>query len=407
MSTGSERAMAGDDLRTRFDSIQSLGIKVGAVGLIACLIGAFVQTEALLQGYLVGFLFWTGLSLGGIGLALLHHLAGGSWGLPLRRPFEAAGSLIVLMAVFFVPVLLGIKFLYIWTDPEVLAHHADIAHKTPFLNVSFFTGRAVFYFVFWIAAAYMVAAWSRDQDRRSDDGPSRRLHAVAGPLTVLMFLTASFAAFDWGMSLDPDWYSTIYGAMFVVGEILSSLALATIVAIRLAAYEPMKRFATADRLNDIGNLLLSFTMLWAYMSFSQFLIIWLGNISEEAVWYLRRTEGLWGAVALFLIAFQFFAPFFALLSRQNKRRAEWVLPVAVWIISMRVIELAWLVLPARAVIGEPRFPWWSLPWVVASIAGIGGIWVAAFVWRLRSAPLIPLNDARVVAALEHTGEVIA
>jgi len=407
MSTGSERAMAGDDLRTRFDAIQSLGIKVGVGGLIVCLIGAVIQTEALLQGYLVGFLFWTGLSLGSIGLVLLHHLAGGSWALPLRRPCEAAGSLVALMAVFFVPVLLGIKYLYIWTDPEVLAHHADIAHKTSFLNVSFFTGRAVFYFVFWIAAAYMAAAWSRDQDRRSDDGPSRRLHAVAGPLTVLMFLTASFAAFDWGMSLDPDWYSTIYGAMFVIGELLSSLALAAIVAIRLSAYEPLKRFATPDRLNDIGNLMLSFTMLWAYMSFSQYLIIWLGNISEEAVWYLRRTEGLWGAVALFLIAFQFFAPFFALLSRQNKRRAEWVLPVAVWILGMRIIELAWLVLPARAVIGEPRFPWWSLPWVAASVVGIGGIWIAAFAWRLRSAPLIPLNDARVVAALEHTGEAIA
>lgn len=407
MSTGSERAMAGDDLRARLDAIQSLGIKVGAVGLIACLVGAFIQPKDFLPGYLVGFLFWTGMSLGSIGLALLHHLAGGSWALPLRRPFEAAGSIIALMAVFFVPVVLGIKGLYIWTDPEVLAHHADIAHKTPFLNVSFFTGRAVFYFVFWIAAAYMVAAWSRAQDQRSDDGPSRRLHAVAGPLTVLMFLTASFAAFDWVMSLDPDWYSTIYGAMFVIGEILSALALTTIVAIRLAAYEPLKRFATAERLNDVGNLLLSFTMLWAYMSFSQYLIIWLGNISEEAVWYLRRTEGLWGAVALFLIAFQFFAPFFALLSRQNKRRAEWVLPVAVWIIGMRIIELAWLVLPARAVIGEPRFPWWSLPWVVASVVGIGGIWIAAFVWRLRSAPLIPLNDTRVVAALEHTGEALA
>lgn len=407
MSIGSERAMAGDDLRARLEAIQSRGLVLGGAGLVACLVGALAQPEAFYPGYLVGFLFWTGLSLGGIGLTLLHHLAGGSWALPLRRPFEAAGSLIILMAVFFIPILVGIKALYIWTDPEVLAHHADIAHKTAFLNVGFFTQRAVFYFALWIAAAYMLAAWSRDQDRREDDAPSRRLHAIAGPLTVLMFLSASFAAFDWGMSLDPDWYSTIYGAMFVVGEILSALALATITAIRLSAYEPVKRYATAERFNDIGNLLLSFTMLWAYMSFSQYLIIWLGNISEETVWYLRRTQGLWGAVALFLIAFQFFAPFFALLSRQNKRRAEWVLPVAVWILGMRVVELAWLVLPARATIGEPSFPWWSLPWIVASVVGIGGIWVAGFVWRLRSAPLIPLNDARVVAALEHTGEAHA
>lgn len=407
MSIGSDRAMAGDDLRARFDAIQSKGLLVGGVGLAACLLGAFAQPAAFFPAYLIGFLFWTGMSLGCIGLALLHHLAGGSWALPLRRPFEAGGSLIIPMAIFFIPILLGMGYLYSWTDPEIVASHAEIAHKTPFLNFEWFTGRAVFYFIAWAAVAYMLAAWSRSQDNREDDGPSRRLHAVAGPLTVLMFLTASFAAFDWSMSLDPEWYSTIYGAMFIIGEILSSLALMTIVAIRLSAHEPLKRFTTPDRLGDIGNLLLSFTMLWAYMSFSQYLIIWLGDISEETIWYLRRTQGLWGAIALFLIAFQFFAPFFALLSRQNKRRAEWVLPVAVWIIAMRIIELAWLVLPAPAVVGEPRFPWWSLPWVVASVLGIGGIWIAAFVWRLRSAPLIPVNDARVVAALEHTGEALA
>ncbi len=394
-------------LAPELDGLRRRALITAVVGALLCAVGWVANPTRFVQSYLVGFLFWTGMSLGCIGLVLLHHLAGGSWALPLRRTSEAAGSLVVLMAVFFVPILLGMGYLYSWTNPEVVASHAEIAHKTPFLNFKWFTIRAVFYFAVWAVTAYMLSAWSRSQDGRADDGPSRRLHAVAGPLTVLMFLTASFAAFDWAMSLDPEWYSTIYGAMFIVGAILSSLALVTIVAIRFSDHEPLKRFTTPDRLGDIGNLLLSFTMLWAYMSFSQYLIIWLGDISEETVWYLRRTQGLWGAVALFLIAFQFFAPFFALLSRQNKRRAEWVLPVAVWIIAMRILELAWLVLPAPAVIGEPRFPWWSLPWVVASVLGIGGIWIAAFIGRLRSAPLIPMNDARVVAALEHTGEALA
>ncbi len=404
MSFGSDHAIAGDDLQAHFSVVQSLALKAGAIGLGVSLLGALIWPAAFFPAYLVAFLFWTGISLGSIGLTFLHHVVGGSWALPLRRPFEAAASLIVLMALFFVPILLGIRFLYVWTDPEVLKHHAVIAQKTAYLNTSFFATRAVFYFALWSAAAYLLNLWSKAQDGRSDDAPSRRLHAIAGPALVLMFLSASFAAFDWGMSLDPDWFSTIYGAMFIVGEILACLAFVTLVAIRLSAYEPMKTAVTADRLNDIGNLLLAFTMLWAYMSFSQFLITWLGNISEEVVWYLRRMEGLWGVVALILIGFQFFAPFFALLIRQNKRRAEWVLPIAVWILIMRVVELAWLVLPASATPGKPQFPWGSLPWIASSIVGVGGIWIAGFVWRLRSAPLIPLNDPNIVAALEHSGE---
>ena len=404
MSFGSDHVIAGNDLQAHFSVVQSRALTAGAIGLGVSLLGALIWPAAFFPAYLVAFLFWTGISLGGIGLTFLHHVVGGSWAVPLRRPFEAAGSLIVLMALFFVPILLGIRFLYVWTDPEVLAHHAVIAHKVKYLNITFFTQRAVFYFVLWGVAAYIMNSWSRSQDGQRDDAPSRRLHAIAGPAIVLMFLSASFAAFDWGMSLDPDWYSTIYGAMFIVGEILATMAFMTVVAIRLSAYEPLKTAVTAERLNDIGNLLLAFTMLWAYMSFSQFLITWLGNISEEVVWYLRRLEGLWGVVALILISFQFFAPFFALLTRQNKRRAEWVLPIASWILVMRIVDLTWLVLPASAIPGKPQFPWGSLPWIATSIVGVGGIWIAAFVWRLRSAPLIPLNDPNIMAALEHSRE---
>jgi hypothetical protein len=400
---------AGADLQARFTAVQTRALAAGVVGLGLTLAGGLLWPESALPAYLVAVLFWAGISLGSIGLTFLHHLVGGSWGLPLRRPFEAGASVIVVMAVLFVPVVLGLRFIYVWTDPEVVAHSEAVRHKVEvikYLTPSFFTTRAIVYFAIWTAAALALNVWSRSQDGREDDAPSRRLYAISGPALVLMFLSVTFAAFDWGMSLDPDWYSTIYGVTLIVGELLAALAFMTVVALRLSASEPMRRAVTPDRLNDVGNLLLAFTMLWAYMSFSQFLIIWLGNLGEEVSWYLRRTQGLWGAVALSLIFFHFFAPFFALLARETKRKAEWVLPITLWILAMRVVDLTWMVLPERTMIGEPRFPWQSLPWVLTSMAGVGGVWIAAFIQRLRSAPLIPLHDPRIIAALEHSGEAL-
>jgi hypothetical protein len=284
MSIDTDPAAAGGDLQARLDAVQARALAAGAVGLGLSLVGGLIWPASALPAYLVAVLFWTGISLGSIGLTLLHHLVGGSWAVPLRRPFEAGASLIVLMAAFFAPVVLGLRSIYIWTDPEAVARSEAIRHKVEeiqYLTPSGFTTRAIVYFALWTAAAFAANAWSRAQDGRRDDAPSRWLHAISGPLIVLMFLSASFAAFDWGMSLDPDWYSTIYGAMLIVGELLATLAFMTAVAVLLSASEPMRRVVTPDRLNDIGNLLLAFTMLWAYMSFSQFLIIWLGNIGEE------------------------------------------------------------------------------------------------------------------------------
>ena len=407
-------AKAGPDLEARFDAIRSRALPIGLAGLGISLAGALIHPSGFFPAYVAAFLFWTSVSLASIGLCLLHQLVGGGWALPLRRPMEAAGSLIVLMAVFFIPIVLGLGYAYAWADPAVVnpeyivdghkteAFNHHVAAKTEiFLNRPAFLTRAVVYFAIWAAAAYVVNAWSREQDGRADDAPSRRLATVAGPLTVAMFLSVSFAAFDWGMSRDPDWYSTIYGAMFIVGSILSTLALGMVFTIRNSAYEPIRSALTVGRMNDVGNLLLAFTMLWAYMSFSQFLIIWLGNIPEEVVWYARRIHGIWGAVALGLIAFGFFAPFLALLQRQHKRAAAWVLPIATWILVMRTVDVAWLILPGYSKLEEAGFPWASVAFYYAALAGIGGVWVAAFLGRLRSAPLVPLRDPRIVAAVEH------
>ena len=250
--------------------------------------------------------------------------------------------------------------LYPWAHVAASGHEAA-TESSPYLNESFFLIRAAVYFVFWIALALVLNGWSNQQDLTSDPAPSRRLQAISGPSTVLLFLAGTFSAIDWGMSLDLRWTSTIYGPMIIVGDALATLAMTIVVALLLASARPMSEIATPGRLNDLGNLLLAFVMLWAYMAFCQFLIIWAGNLSEEIPWYLRRTRGGWQWVALALILFHFFLPFFVLLMRSSKRQSKFLLRVALWVLFMHWVDLIWLVVPASTDPASPSIPWAELP----------------------------------------------
>jgi hypothetical protein len=403
MTLLSDQAMPGVALRAQLDRLQVRSLWVGVIGLALCVAGALMWPHRFFTSYLVGFLFWIGFALGSLGITMLHHLVGGSWGLPVRRPMEAGAMTLLPLAVLFLPVAFNLPTLYPWARPEEVRLDEDLYHKTAYLNVSFFLIRAVAYFGVWIVFAFLLRRWSRAQDQTTDPVPSHRLQQMSGPGLVLLFLTGTFAAIDWGMSLEPNWASTIYGTMLIVGEALSTLALMIGVAIMLAVDRPMSEVATPARLHDLGNLLLAFVMLWAYMAFSQFLIIWAGDLSEEIPWYLRRTHGGWQWIALFLITFHFFLPFFVLLFRESKTQSRLLLRVACLVIVTHVVDLIWLVIPASVDVASPRIPWSDLPLILAATAGIGGIWVATFVWYLKGAPLIPLNIPDLTLTLEHAG----
>jgi hypothetical protein len=403
MTAPSNHDIPGDTLRAKLDQIQSRALLVGAIGLTLCVLGGLIWPQRVAVSYLVAFLYWIGITLGCIGLTMLHHLVGGQWGLPIRRPMEAGASNVIPLAVLFVPLALCLSILYRWARPEEVRLDAELAHKTAYLNVPFFLGRAAFYFITWAAFAAMLRRWSLAQDENPDPSPSRRLQNLSGPGLVFLFLTSTFAAIDWGMSLEPKWSSTIYGAMLVTGEALSALALMIAVAIMLATDRPMTEAASPARLHDLGNLLLAFVMLWAYMAFSQYLIIWSGNLSEETPWYLRRTHGGWQWVALLLIGFHFFLPFFVLLFRESKRQSRLLLQVALVVLAMHLLDLIWLVVPASSDMTSPRIPWIDLLPILAATAGIGGVWVGMFVRQLKQGPLIPLNDPNLAAAFEHQG----
>ena len=392
--------MNGDEqLRTWFDGLQQRALWTGMAALGLCLAGAFVGREQFFRSYLVGYLLWLGVALGAMAFLMLHHLAGGRWGFAIRRLLEAAAGTLPLLAILFVPLLFGIKDLYSWARPEVVAGDPYLEHKAAYLNVPFFVARAAIYFGIWILLGTLLNRWSEEQDRTADPGVLRRLQILGAPGLGLYALTVSLAAVDWAMSLEPHWFSTIYGMLFMVGQVLAALAFVTLVAARLVKHGALADVAGAQPFHDLGTLLFAFVMIWAYISFSQFLIIWSGNIPEEIPWYISRMGGGWQAIAVALVVFHFALPFLLLLSRDIKRNPGRLAAVAAVIFALRLLDLFWVIAPAfhGTVL---RVHWLDL---VAPV-GIGGVWLAAFVSILKSRPLVPLHDPRLETemAAEHS-----
>jgi hypothetical protein len=371
-------------------TMQRRSLVVGASALVLAILGGVLNRSAFFQAYLLGYLFWTGIGVGCLGLLMLHHLVGGRWGFAIQRLLEAGVRTLPLMALLFLPILFGLQDLYPWARPEVMATDALLQFKQRYLNAPAFFGRAVFYFLIWIGAGTILTMLSARQDQGLDAGRlTRRLQVWSGPGLVVYGFAVTFAAVDWAMSLEPHWYSTIYGVVFLVGQGLLALAFVTRVAICLANRPPLQNVLGAGQLHDLGNLLLAFVMLWAYIAFSQYLIIWSGNLPEENHWYLHRMDHGWGVLAVILIVFHFVVPFLLLLSRITKRRAKILGVVATGILVVRFVDLFWLIVPALHSEGFHAH-WLDL----ALPVGLGGLWLATFAAGLRRRPLLAEQDPR-------------
>lgn len=402
MSQENTTSPAGN-IRARMDRLQRLALVVGGGGLGLTILIALVSPATAMPAYLVGYVYWVGIALGCLALTSIYHLVGGSWGVPVRRIMEAGGVTIIPLAVLFLPIALGMGSLYPWTDASYVAEHHAVAHKAAYLNTGFFLIRALIYFLIWSGIALTYRGLSLRQDQLSDQRSSSLLRGLAGPFLTLLFLSWTFGSIDWMMSREPEWPSTMYGVLSSVSALLTTLSMLVLVSYLLRDEPLMRGVVTPDRLHDLGNLMLAFTMLWAYMSFAQFLIIWAGNLPEEIPYYLRRGRGAATWIALALAIFHFFVPFFILLIRQNKRRARSLATVAAWMLAMRWLDLCWVNLPAASEPGNPSFPWMQMALSLPALAGVGGISVAAFLTLYKTRPWIPLNDPRINTALEHSG----
>src|ERR1043165_6861689 len=320
---------------------------VGGVLLVLMLVMLFLNPAAFFRAYLIGWTFWTGVAVGSLALLMLQHLTGGGWGFVIRRVLEAATRTLPFMAVLFIPIILGSHSLYPWTNPEEVAQHPAVQFKAGFLNVPFLTVRAVIYFGVWITLAYFLNSWSLAQDRTAENRYAKRMRVLSGPGMVALIFAVTFASIDWYMSLEPEWFSTIYGFIFVASWSLSALAFVIAAMAMLTKEAPMRRIVAPLHFHDLGKLLLALVMLWAYFAFSQYLIIWSGNLPEEIVWYTnRRIHGAWGVLIILIGILHFAAPFLFLLSRNLKRNPRRLVLVALLILVMRAVDLLWMLAPA-------------------------------------------------------------
>ena len=378
-----------------FDRMQKRALVVGAVGLALSALGWVLDPDQFYRSYLIGFLFWNGVALGSLAIALLHQLSGGAWGIVIRRILESATRTFPVTLVFFLPIAFGVRSLYVWSRPAAMAADRILQHKAAYLNVPFFLGRAALYFAIWLTVSYFFNKWSLEQDRTGEESWMSKMEVLGGPGLLLYGATVTFSSIDWVMSLDPHWYSTIWGILFLGGQGVSALAFVIAVIVVVGARPPMSEVITEKHLRDLGTLLFAFIMLWAYFNFSQFLLIWAGNLPSEIPFYYRRLQGGWMWVGLTLVVFHFVLPFLLLLSREFKRNPKFMGVVAVWVICMRIVDLFWLSAPAA---GQGFHVHWL---DVAAPVGLGGIWVAAFFWQLKQRPLLPFNDPHLEEALEH------
>jgi hypothetical protein len=378
--------------------LQQRALVVGLAGLAAAGLGAFTDTDQFFRSWLIGFLFCLGFALGSLGLLMLQHMSGGEWGLVARRVFEAASRTLPVLTLMFIPLLFGLEELFLWARPETVQGDPVLTAKAPYLNVRFFVLRAVVYFLVWLACSALLNRWSAEQDRgvAVTAADSVRFRALSAPGLLAYVLTMTFASVDWIMSLDPHWYSTIFGLLTVAGQGLVALAFAIAVLATIFPSGALGDWVGVRHFHDLGKLLLAFVMLWAYLAFSQFLIIWSGNLPEEIPWYLERMRGGWGVLALLLVVGHFALPFALLLSRDLKHRASLLAKVALIVIAMRLVDLIWLVAPTARHHGFP------VHWMdVAIPAGLVGIWLFAFARQLRSRTILPVNDPYFKEALAH------
>ncbi len=396
--------MSGGTRSAALDRLERTSLGLGAVFLLALAAGLLTDRAQFFRSYLYGCLFWVLVGVGSLGLGMLSHLTGGLWGIVPRRLHEAAARTLPAMGFAFIPVVLGASSIYSWANPELVAADALLREKSAYLNLPFFTLRAALYFGVWGLLAYGLSSWSRQQDQQYDTGRAARLSGVSALGLVLLFLTTSFAAVDWGMSLAPHWFSTIYGVLFIVSAALSALAFTIVLLARLAAEEPFKAALQPVTVHDLGKLLLAFTMLWGYVNFSQFLIVWSGNISEETPFYLNRMHGGWNAIGMLLIVFHFALPFALLLSRSLKRSARALAAVASLMLLMQLVDLFWLIGPDLVSHGHGPVPL-RVHWMdLAAVLGLGGLFVLLFTRQLRGAALLPVGEPELRALASARAE---
>ncbi|HUB77442.1 MAG TPA: hypothetical protein VMB03_01530 [Bryobacteraceae bacterium] len=391
-----------EELRGDLRRWRSRALPIGVAGLVVSGIGIFFgrqNVDQFYHSYLWSYLFLLGLALGPLAWLLLQYLSGGAWGMVIRRPCEAALRTMPLVALLFLPIVAGIPNLYAWSHQANVDASAVLQHKHAYLNVPFFLARAAFYFAGWLFLCWYYNRVSYREDTEGHDAVHGSMSTLAGPGIIFWAFTTTFMSIDWILSVHPEFFSTMFGLLFIAGQGLTGMAFLITVMVLLSRRRPMSDVLTPAHLHDLGKLLLAMVMVWAYFSFSQFLIIWAGNLPEEIPYYLKRINGGWGFLALVLVFGHFALPFALLLSRDLKRNFKLLASIAIFVLCMRLVDLYWVVTP------EFRGGAFGISWMDITVpAGLIGVWLAYFLYQLEKRPLMPVNNPHLEEALQHGRE---
>ncbi|MCC6363491.1 MAG: hypothetical protein IT165_08185 [Bryobacterales bacterium] len=380
-------------MRPYLDRLQSRALMVGVAGLLATGAGFAMNSEQFYRSYLLAFMLWAGVALGSLSLLMLHHMVGGGWGVAIRRGLEAGTRTLPLVVLLFLPLAFGVHSLYEWSHPDVVAKDPVLQSKQMYLNQTGFYIRAVIYFVIWFFLTARLNKMTEEQERVGYWAIRPRLQRLSAPGIIVHSLCITFASVDWVMSIEPHYFSTIYGAIFMVNQALSTFAVMIFVLCLLATKEPMQGVVKTQTYHDLGSLMFAFNMLWAYVSFSQLLIVWSANLPEEIAYYVKRMRGGWEYVGLAVFLFHFCVIFVLLLMRKVKRNPHLLRKVAAYVLAMRVLDLFWVIRPAFSHGMENGTPvsHFSIHWLdIAAPVALGGIWMAFFAFQLKKRSLEPL-----------------
>jgi len=367
---------------------------LGGAALLLTVIGYFFDSRQFFFSYLVAWVFWVTLGLGALFFVMLNHLTGAVWGIVLRRINETIMKTLPYMAVFFIPIIFGMHDLYYWSHAEA-ANDPILVKKLGFLNVPFFVIRTLVYFTAWYLVARKLYKTSLEQDKKPLAEQIKTMRRTSGPGMVVFALTASFAGFDWLMSLDPHWYSTIYGLYVFSGGLLSLLSFLTVFSLYLRGKNVLQETITVEHYHDLAKLMFSFTIFWGYMAFSQYFLIWYANIPEETIFYMHRWEGSWKIFSLTLVFGHFLLPFVSFLPRAPKRSYSFLKFMGIWILAMHWIDIYWLAMPTLHHHGI-HLSWMDL----TAFLAVGGFFLAIMWKHFVGQPLVPAGEPDLQTSIE-------
>ena len=363
--------------------VAGVGVAALAAGVI---VGRYWPAE-FFHAYLVVWLFLWNLALGSLALVMIHHLTGGAWGLVVRRPLEAQMTTLPLVALLFIPIALGSQLIFPWSRSQAGTTNPDGTLQTIYFRPEFVWGRAIVCFAIWTALGWLLSAWSRQEDRRGGALPAFKSHSLSGPGLVLYGVTLHFVSIDWMMSLAPSFNSTIFGPIVAACQLVSAFALALIVFAWASDRAVYQELISTKLLLDLGNLLFTLVVVWAYLVWCQFMLIWIGDLPHDNIWWLARSRGAWLWIAGVIVLFHLVVPFFLLLFRAVKQRRHWLGSIAALVLAMQFVFVNYQVWPESAM--QPAA---GLSIELLLAIGLGGLWLASFLWLIDERPLVPLHD---------------